>query len=151
MDRVEIRGPLSTAQAAAAWADLFPSPGVYEIHECPTLAKAATGGAAGEGFDEWFLQRLFDVTSDRLRTAQEAMWEVMDRYLRDRGVAAPSALDQWELHQRLFDLSQASTARMVGLRIPAAVTNRLTAMGWQPAEVLDFPAVAYRVGRIYTE
>lgn len=150
MDRVEIRGQLSPHEAAAAWTALFRSPGLYEVHSADHFYKAGSVGPE-ESFDEWFLQRLFDVTSERLRTAQDAIWQVMDDFLRSHRVAAPSELDQWELHQRLFDLSQASTARIVGLRIPAAVTQRLTAMGWQPAEVLDFPAIAYRMGRIYEQ
>lgn len=151
MDRVEVRGQLSTAEAAAAWAALFPSPGLYEVRTYPWFAKAASAGAEGDSFDEWFLQQLFEVTRERLRTAQEAIWTVMDRYLESRGVQAPSALDHWDLQRRMFDLSQASTARMVGIRVPAAVTERLAAMGWQPAEILDFPALAYRMGLVYRE
>ncbi|MDX2165725.1 MAG: hypothetical protein SF182_01620 [Deltaproteobacteria bacterium] len=150
MDRVEIRGQLSTAEAAAAWVALFPSPGVYDVTAAEHLHKAASAGSE-ESFDEWFLRRLFEVTRERLRTAQDAMWQVMDDFLRANRVVAPSAVDQWELHQRLFDLSQASTARIVGLRVPAPVTERLLAMGWRPAEVLDFPAIAYRIGRIYEQ
>lgn len=150
MDHVEIRGPLSPADAAAAWVALFPSPGWYQVARLEDVVTKAGAAAGGEGdFDEWFLRRLFEVSVGRHRAAQIAIWNVLDRYLADRGVTAPSEADHWELGRLMFDLSQASTARMVGLTVPPGVSDRLTALGWSPVEILDFPALAYRMGGIY--
>lgn len=150
MDRVEVRGQLSTADAAAAWAALFPSPGVYQVERLDEVVAKAGSMAGGEGdFEAWFLQRLLEVSVGQQRSAQLAIWEVLDRYLARHGVTAPSEADQWELGRLMFDLSQASTANMVGLRVPRTVTDRLVALGWTPNEILDFPALAYRMGQIY--
>jgi hypothetical protein len=145
-------GADETASAAAAWASAFPEPGVYRVERLEHFAKAAgVGGQPTDDFEEWFLRRLFEVSRENFVDSQQAIWGVLDDLLRARGVEIPSQLDQWELGRTLFDLTHASTAHMVGLRVPADVTHRLTELGWKAPEVLDFPALAYRMGLIYHE
>lgn len=107
-----------------------------------------TGGGEGN-FETWFLQRLYDESRNQFLSAQHSIWQVLDKLLLDRGVQAPSDVDYWELNRILFDVSNASTARMVGMRVPEDVAERLTQLGFLPREVLGFPALAYRMGRIY--
>jgi len=143
-DRIHITGrPPTAAHALRAWQEIFPAPGTYVI------AKADAAGPELGEFETWFLRRLYDVTRERFVTSQYAIWEVLDELLRRRGVHAPSRLDWWELNRTLFDLNTASTARMVGLRIPPDVRERLAAIGFSPKEALDFPGLAYRMGAIY--
>jgi len=143
-DRIRIQGaPPTASHAMTAWLAAFPEPGEYIV------AKAEVAGIELGEFETWFLRRLYDVTRERFVTSQYAVWEVLDDLLRRRGVAAPSELDWWELNRTLFDVSTASTARLVGLRIPSGVRESLTQLGFAPPEILDFPGVAYRMGAIY--
>ncbi|GEM_PF-5408334 len=128
-----------------AWREIFPQPGEYFVEP---LAKAVSGHE-NHGFDEWFLQRLYEVSLERSLGMQEAIWTVLDELLMERGVRTPSDLEWLELQNLLFDLQGASTARMAGLKVPKALLERLGGFGWTPFEQLDFPALAYRMGRIY--
>lgn len=141
---VTIDGSPTAEQALASWTALFGEPGEYVI------AKAEPVSSPPEGdFESWFLRALYERTHEEFVTAQYAIWEVLDGLLRRRGVRAPSELDLWELNRALFDLTTASTARMVGLRVPTALLEELTGLGWSVPEALDFPALGYRMGLIY--
>jgi hypothetical protein len=142
--RVEISGRPTGTQALRVWSEIFPVEGPYAIE---FLGKA--GGEAGEPFETWFLQRLLDVSEEHFVMSQQSIWQVLDELLLRRGIEAPSELDYWELNRVLFDLTHASTARMVGINVPREVSERLLAMGWRAPEVMDFPALAYRMGLIY--
>lgn len=142
--RVTLTGTPTPEQAAEVWRELFPG---IDLEDA-LLAKAA--GDAKEGtFEEWFIEQLAQVTQSRIVTSQRAIWEVLDRLLQDRGVEAPSELGYWELRRILFDLSTASTARMVGFHLPDDLAHRLSELHFTLTEQLDFPAVAYRMGRIF--
>ena len=146
-DRIHIAGTPTAQQALELHTALFPEPGTYEIEN---IAKAAMEQAAAtEDFREWFLRRLMEVGRQRFVTAQQVMWDVLDGLLRSHNVQAPSQLSLWELNRTLFDLSTASTARMVGFHVPEALVDNLRNLGFTLPEALDFPAVAYRMGLIY--
>lgn len=143
MSRVQIIGAPTPAQALALHRTLFPESGEYVI------AKAEVPAAPVEQFEAWFLEQLAGATRQHFVSAEYAIWEVLDKLLQDRGVRAPSQLGLWELHRTLFDLSTASTARMVGFQVPQDVVTRLTGFGFTLPEALDAPALAYRMGLMY--
>jgi hypothetical protein len=151
MDRVTIRAAVPPIEAIAAWRALFPEPGVYQVERVSEyLAKATPGGPVeSPEFEEWFLRELLAKVKHRFVSAQYAIWEVLDDLLRRRNVQVPSELDLWELNRTLFEVTRASSANMVGFRIPADLRSRLTAIGFSLPEVADFPALAYRMGVIY--
>ena len=141
--RVHVTGEPSPEQALAMHLSVFPEAGDYVV------AKAEPGSALPEQFDEWFLQELLENTRRRFLTAQYAIWETLDDWLIRRGVQVPSNLALWELNRALFDLTTASTARMVGFHVPDDVARELGGLGFTPTEALDFPALAYRMGKMY--
>jgi len=149
--RVTIAGNPTPAEALALFDECFPCDGAYTVQEesdAEDLAKAA-GAVVGGDFEEWFLRELARVTREHFVSAQYAVWEVLDSLLRNYRVEVPSQLSMWELHQRLFDFTTASTARLVGLHVPAPLINRLRFFGFTVPEALDFPALAYRMGLMY--
>lgn len=139
--RVTVAGTPTPEQALEFHRRLFPEAGTY-------LVKADASQDLEE-FETWFERELYEVTSREVVGAQDAIWRVMDTLLRERNVQAPSGLAFEELQQRLFDLSTASTARMVGFQVPDTVVRRLLSIGFTMPQAMDFPAVAYRVGLIY--
>ncbi len=141
--QLTIQRRLKDAELLAIARAAFPAPGGYII------AKAAEAETEGAEFGEWFLRELDRVAHENFLSAQQAIWEVLDQLLVKRGVRAPSELGLWELNRTLFALGAASTARMVGLNVAPEVAKQLTAIGFTPQAVLDFPALAYRMGAIY--
>ena len=136
-----VQGAPTPTQALKLHREIFPEPGEYVL-------KAAEPEAEEE-FEEWFLKTLHDVTLGNAMSLRDAMWDVLERLFAERGYQAPSQMDFWELHGLLNDLSHASTARMVGLRIPPDLLHRLGTYGFTAPEALDFPALAYRMGLAY--
>lgn len=145
-DRVTITGDLGGVDATALVRELFPEPGVYYVEP---LLKAASPLPSVDEWEGWFMRRLHQESRRYFAQSERAIWQVLDDVLRRRGVAAPSDLDYWELQKTFFDLTTASTARMVGLPVPQDLTQRLRTMGWSETQALDFPALAYRFGKIY--
>lgn len=133
-------------EASLMLREIFRQPGVYFVEP---MLKATIAAEAAETFEAWFLRRLEEAARLRAGVLNETIWTLLEQLLRKRGVRAPSELDFWELRQTLFDLSNASTAHMVGFRLPPALATRLEGLGFPPAEALDFPALAYRMGRVY--
>lgn len=148
--RLTISGPATEAiKALEVFRAVFPEAGTYGIERL--VAKAEPPVKLTEPFETWFLQRLEEVTRERFQSAAAAIWQVLEELLRARGVAGPSRWDLWTLRQTLFDLTTASTARMVGLEIPTELRDRLRHIGFAMPEVLDFPGVAYRMGLLYEQ
>lgn len=144
-------GHPTPAEALDLYRALFPRPGRYVVGpEAGEVVKAG-GAAAAEDFEEWFLDALFDVARGTFQSSREAIWAALDRLIQLRGANVPSDLDLDELGEALFDLSTASTARMVGLHVPREMVRRLESIGFTTQEALDFPAVAYRMGLIYRD
>ena len=135
--------PTSLLKAGRAWVETFGEPGTYYVE----MLKAAQP-VEGTKFDEWFLEALSRRVGANFTTMRNEMWEMLDRWIAERGYR-PSEADFWELESALFDLSRGATAHMVGLTVPAGVTRRLEELGFRPEEQADFPALAYRLGRIY--
>lgn len=144
--RVHIAGKPTADQALQTVLEVFELPGVYHVE---LLAKASAPGGFEEPFEQWFLEALWKRCQAEFGGAQEAIWDVLDGLLKKAGVRIPSDLEWFDLNSVLFDLTTASTARMVGLQIPNDLAARLQLMGFTMPEVLDFPALAYRMGRIY--
>jgi len=144
--RVTFTGAPTPDQAQALFAEIFEAPGTYVVEP---MLKATAAAEDQEPFPEWFLARLEEITRERAASAREAIWSALEQLLQVHGVTTPSELDFADLHQALFDLSHASTARMVGIDVRPDVSARLVRMGFRPPEVLDFPGWAYRMGRIY--
>lgn len=142
--QLEIHGTPSATQALRLHREIFTEEGRYELIY---LAKANIQNLPF--FEEWFMRRLETVTQQHFESSELAIWQVLERYLRSHGVVAPSQLDWWELHRTMFDLSTASTARMCGIRVPPDVVQRLSTIGFSMPEVLDFPALAFRMGLLY--
>lgn len=140
-------GPGDSELALRTMQEIFTQPGRYQIEP---LLKAAGADPADE-WEAWFMRRLHEATRTEFTTAREMIWLVLDDLLTRYKVEAPSQLDYWTLQETFFDLTTASTARMVGLDVPRPVRRRLSRLGWSDREALDFPALAYRFGRIYTE
>lgn len=140
--RVRIEGaPPSPAEALELYRAVFVGPGEYVV-------KAQTHD---ENFEEWFLGALFRAAQRHYGDARAQIREALDRLLKLRGVKAPTGLGFDELHEALMDLSTASTASMVGIDVPQAVKRRLLTIGFTEQAILDFPAIAYRMGLIYRE
>jgi len=151
--QIDIERKPTVEEAVALVAYLFP-PGRYLISRVCSdemIAKAAAGGGPEqqEPFESWFLEMLEQVSRERFVNAQVAIWDSLDRLLAARGLSKPSELDSFDLSRSLFDLTMGSTARMAGITIPADVQQRLEAIGFQVGEILDFPALAYRMGLLY--
>lgn len=150
---VTVVGRPTAARALRAWQQVFPAPGRYyveRIHPPEQITKAPPPeGEHTDPFETWFLDQLSEAARHGITTSTEAIWWVLERLLRSRGVEAPSELDWWELQRILFDLGNASTAHMVGLRIPQQLQDRLSALGWRRPEIGDFPGLAFRMGLIY--
>lgn len=140
-------GPGDEALALATMREMFGAPGRYRIEP---LIKAVDADPVDE-WEAWFMRRLHEATRREFIGARAAIWEVLDDTIQRAGVTVPSELDYWTLQETLFDLTNASTARMVGLDVPRPVRRRLSRLGWSEREVLDFPALAYRFGRLYSE
>lgn len=138
--RIEGNGP-TPHEALELCQAVFPAAGEYVV-------KATT---AAEDFEEWFLQELFRAAQRYYGDARAQVWDALDRLLALRGMQSPTGLGFDELHEALFDLSTASTARMVGLDVPRDVLQRLRTIGWSTPEALDFPALAYRMGLLHRE
>lgn len=142
-----------TADEAIALVDiLFPVDGdVYLVGSAAPIAKAKPGAQQmqREPFETWFLDLLEHVMRERAVTTQDAIWECLDRLLAAHDVRIPSELDPYVLHRTLSDLTHGSTARMVGISVPPDVQQRLAAVGFPKAELGDFPALAYRMGKLY--
>lgn len=120
-------------------------PGEYAIE---LLAKAAPKGSP-EIFEEPFLRQLERAAKGAVRTARETVWHVLERWLRRAKVTRPSDADPFELQEALFDVTRASTASVVGIRIPDRMRPRLERLGWKPpAQEIEYPTVAYRMGLI---
>lgn len=130
---------------------MFPAPGAYTVGvlSAPLAKAATTGGEEADEFENWWLRAIEQRTRQEFVSAEQAMWGALETLLHERGVSAPSALAPQELQRTLFDLGTASTAHMVGFTIPAALSERLGALGFTTTEALNFPALAYRVGLIY--
>lgn len=141
--------PLDGRTAVDAMRAIFRRPGEFVVSPATVLAKAEAITEGDAGFDEWFLRELETVATEHHLAARDAMWRVLDDWLIRSGSHRPSDLDFFELQQAVADLGAASTARMVGFEPPAALQARLAGMGWEPPDVLDFPALAYRMGRLY--
>lgn len=140
--RVDMHGHASIEEARAVVEELFPDFAVE------LMLKADVG--AGEPFEEWFLRVLEEHTNEHFVSAQLAIWETLDDLLRAHGVITPDQMSAWELNRALFDLRTASTARMVGFHVPDEIVRRLAAMGFPQQAQLDFPAIAYRMGLLYS-
>lgn len=138
-----VRGAPTPAQALRLYHELFPEHGTY------TLAKAQAAREDTDPFETWFLRKLEEQTRAGYLAARDAIWQTLDALLARNGVTAPSHLDGDELAQTLTDLSRGATSRMVGIRPRPDVAERLRALGWNPTEVLDFPALAYRMGLLW--
>lgn len=147
---IAVTRALTPAEAVALVSATFSRPGRYYVEALAPMLKASTATVQDE-FETWFLRELFKRSRAHFTSSRDAIWNVLDHLLEVRGVAAPSDLDYWELNRTLFDLSTASTARMVGFRLPADLTNRLQALQFTVPEMLDFPAVAYRMGLIFRQ
>lgn len=145
--RIHIKGTPTAAQALILHHELFPAAGTYLLTKATPMAGLEDREALDQ-WEEWFLRALEDRAREQFGSSQEAIWDVLDELLRQRGVAAPSMVDAYEMHRVLFDVTYASTARMVGLRLPDEVRTRLEKLGWHDMPVLDFPAVAFRLAMI---
>ena len=139
--RVDMQGTPTLDQARAVCAEMFPD------FTVDVMAKAAGGG---EQFEEWFMRALQAHSHEHFISAQYSIWQTLDDLLRARGVVAPSQLESWRLNQALFDLRVATTARMVGFEVSPAMIQRLLKLGFAPPSLVDFPALAYRMGLLYT-
>ncbi len=140
-------GPGDEATALATMQALFAEPGQYRVE--PMLK--AVGSEPLDEWETWFMRRLHEVTREEFVGTRAAIWEVLDGVLQESKATVPSERDYWQLHEDLFDLTHASTARMVGLDVPSPVKRRLRRMGWSEREALDFPGLAFRVGRMYDQ
>jgi hypothetical protein len=150
--RVHIDGAPTPQQALALHHELFPEAGIYRVQQLDhldDLILKAQAGEDSEPFEVWFLRELDHVTEQHFVNARLAIWEVLERLLHERGLTAPSQMAYWHLNEALFDLTTSSTARMVGLYVPADLVARLQALHFTLPEALDFPALAYRMGLIY--
>lgn len=67
------------------------------------------------------------------------------------GARRPSDLSPEGLFELVSDLGRMSTAAMVGFRVDPGVVRRLQLLGVGLPEILDFPALAYRMGAIRGE
>lgn len=145
--RIHIKGTPTAEQALILHDHLFPAAGTYLLTKAspvPTLNE----GEALDRFEEWFLDALEAQTRDQFVSAEQAIWDVLDQMLMRHDVAAPSHVDSFELNRALFDLTHASTARIVGLHVPDELVKRLQKLGFSVPEALDFPALAYRMALI---
>lgn len=143
-------------EALALYRRMFPSSGIYWVHADAMLAKAlkmpdVAEAELEEPFEEWFLRALERAARDRFTNARDAIWRSLDELLTHYRAEVPSHLDADLLEQTLFDLSHASTARMVGLDVRMDVKRRLQSIGFSPPEMLDFPGLAYRMGLMYEQ
>ena len=138
------------SECVRAFRAIFPAPGGYTVTPDDDVLAKAAGVDGGEGpFETWFLQELERRANEHFESAELTLWETLDGLLARHRVLVPSELEAWTLHQALFDVSVGSTAEMCGVRAPVEVVARLTKLGWRPREILDFPALAYRMGSIY--
>lgn len=137
------RGTPTAEQTLRLYRELFPAHGTY------TLAKAAPAREDADPFETWFLRELEEQTRAGYLAARDALWQTLDALLQRNGVVAPSAIEADELAQALSDLSRGATSRMVGIRVRPDVETRLRALGWDTTQVLDFPALAYRMGLLW--
>lgn len=129
---------------ARAWNEVFSGPGTYTIEPEMLKAESAEGN-----FDEWFLEQLSRHAAEKFVGLRDRLWEILDEWITGRSLR-PSEAEWFELQQALFDLSRANTAHMVGLVLPQDLRDRLRLMGFSEAEVLDFPGLAYRMGKLWT-
>lgn len=130
----------SRSGAADVLRRLFPGGGEYLVKAVSTEAPT---------FETWFLDELYQRAQDEQRSLQELAWDALDGLLTMHGVQAPSELEAEHLYQALFDLAYGATSTIVGMRVPDPLRERLDAMGVAERDQLDFPGIAYRIGKIY--
>jgi hypothetical protein len=95
------------------------------------------------------MQQLERLAKQRVRTARETVWSLLDHWLRHARVRRPSDANPFELQEALFDVTRASSAQVLGIRIPDRMRPRLTRLGFSLIEQeQDFPTLAYRMGLI---
>lgn len=118
---------------------VFPSGGRYLV------ARAPKEGAA---FDEWFLERLVEEARRHYTSTRQLVRRVVERFIgqHDGDLTDPDVYARFE--ELLFDVRRAS-GFSIGMNVSPATRVRLAELGVTSQEVYDWPAIAYRLGRVY--
>lgn len=136
--------PARAEDPLTLWREVFPTAGEYLV---APMAKAEVGFTAA-AFAEWWLERLVGELRTRTSSVRQVLQKAVEAYMQAHGGRGAASLEGFEALQT--DL-RAGVRFALGHRLPADLEARVRALGFTDQDVLDFAAIAYRMGMLDQE